>query len=310
MRLPTPRSLLNRSIYVPYVQVPAGRMVQLGGRGSTYVTDTPGPTPDAPTIVLLHAVGCTGLLTWFPSIGPLARRYRVVTLDLRWHGRGIQSEEFSLVDCADDVAALVDELDLGPVVVAGYSMGSIVAQRVWRQHPEIVAGLVLCATTDRFRASAAERSFHQAMELAMAATRGVAKSRVAVRAARSTARALDLQPDDMQEWALAQFRSTSPWAVAQAVAALGRHHSRPWLDRIDAPTAVVVTTRDKVLPPRHQLALAHRIPGATVHTVDAGHAACVMSFERFVPALLEATATVTARRRDLRPDASGPASRP
>ena len=38
-----------------------------------------------------------------------------------------------------------------------------------------------------------------------------------------------------------EFRSTSPWAVGQAVAALGRHHSRPWLSQIDVPTAVVVT---------------------------------------------------------------------
>src|SRR6478609_7238361 len=133
-------------------------MVELPGRGSTYVTDTPGPSPDAPAVVLLHAVGCTGLLTWFPSIEPLSRRFRVVTLDLRWHGRGIQSEEFSVRDCADDAAALVEVLGLDEVVVAGYSMGSIVAQRVWRQHPHLVAGLVLCATTDRFRGTLAERT--------------------------------------------------------------------------------------------------------------------------------------------------------
>ncbi|GAA4719445.1 hypothetical protein GCM10023349_44320 [Nocardioides conyzicola] len=291
------RQLLGR-VYVPYVRIPEGRMVELPGRGSTYVTDTPGPTPDSPTIVLLHAVGCTGLLTWFPSIGPLSRRFRVITLDQRWHGRGIQSDEFSLVDCADDVAALVDVLGLEDVIVAGYSMGSIIAQRVWRQHPDKVGGLVLCATTDRFRSSVAEKSFHAGMEIAMLGTRGLSRSRVAVRAARTAASALDLAPDDVHDWAFAEFRSTSPWAVGQAVAALGRHHSRPWLSRIDVPTAVVVTTQDHVLPPRHQLALARRIPGATIHDIRAGHAACTLQSERFVPALLEAATTVNARRRD------------
>ena len=72
----------------------------------------PAPTPDSPTVVLLHALGCTGLLTWFPAIEPLSRRYRVVTLDQRWHGQGIQSDDFSLYDCADDVAALIDVLEL------------------------------------------------------------------------------------------------------------------------------------------------------------------------------------------------------
>ena len=213
---------------------------------------------------------------------------------------GIQSEEFSLYDCADDVAALIDVLDLRHVIVAGYSMGSIVAQRVWRQHPDKIDGLVLCATTDRFRSSVAERLFHQGMEVAMFGTRGLSRSRTAVRAARTAADVLDLQPNDLHDWAFAEFRSTSPWAVGQAVAALGRHHSRPWLSRIDVPTAVVVTLKDKVLPPANQIALARRIPGATIHDIQAGHAACVLESERFVPALLEAVSTVNARRRDFR----------
>ena len=301
----SPGAFVRRRYYVPRVPIPEGRTVELPGRGTTHVTDTPGPSPDSPTVLLLHAVGCTGLLTWFPSIGPLSRRYRVVTMDQRWHGRGIQSPEFSIHDCADDVAALIDTLGLRDVMVAGFSMGSIIAQRVWRQHADKIDGLVLCATTDRFRSSIAERLFHQSVEVAMAGARGVSRSRTAVRAARQTARALDLDPEDMHDWVLAEFRQTSPWAVGQAVAALGRHHSRPWLGRIDVPTAVVVTLRDKVLPPDNQIALARRIPGATVHAIDAGHASCVLESERFVPALLEAVDTVNARRRDSSRRASG-----
>ncbi|GAA2153761.1 hypothetical protein GCM10009844_38650 [Nocardioides koreensis] len=299
MTVPSPREVLRRQVYMPWALIPAGRMVELPGRGSTYVTDTAGPTPDAPTLVLLHAVGCTGLLTWYPAIQPLSRRFRVVTMDQRWHGRGIQSPQFSLHDCADDVAALVETLELRHVVVGGYSMGSIVAQRVWRQHPDRIEGLVLCATTDRFRSSVAERVFHQGLEVAMVGARGLSRSRTAVKAARTAARALDMEPSDIHDWAMAELRSTSPWAVGQALAALGRHHSRPWLDRIDVPTAVVVTLRDKVLDPDNQIALARRIPGATIHDIDAGHASCVLEAETFVPALVEAATTVDARRRDL-----------
>lgn len=298
MSLPSPLAFVRRSVYMPWAQIPEGRMVELPGRGSTYVTDTPGPTPDAPTIVLLHAVGCTGLLTWYPSIRPLSERFRVITFDQRWHGRGIQSDVFSLHDCADDVAALVEVLDLGPVIVAGYSMGSIIAQRVWRQHPEVTAGLVLCATTDRFRSSVSERLFHQGLEIAMLGARGVSRSRTAVRASRSAAAALDIATSDIHDWSLSQMRSTSPWAVGQAVAALGRHHSRPWLAKIDVPTAVVVTRGDKVIPAQRQLDLARKIPGATIHDIDAGHASCVLEAETFVPALVEAAATVQARRTD------------
>jgi pimeloyl-ACP methyl ester carboxylesterase len=250
-------------------------------------------------LLLLHAVGCTGLLTWFPAIPELSKRYRVVTLDQRWHGQGIMSEEFSLYDCADDTAALIELLGLEDVIVAGYSMGSIIAQRIWRQHPHLVSGLVLGATTDRFRNSPSEMLFFQTMALSMGALRGMSRSRTAMAAARGAARMLDIDnPDDLHDWALAEFRTTSPWAVAQAVAALGRHHSRPWLRRIDVPTAVVVMCRDRVIPAERQRALALRIPGATTHEVDTGHAGCVLSAEAFVPALVEACASVAARLRD------------
>jgi 3-oxoadipate enol-lactonase len=287
-------------VYIPWVPIPPGRMVELPGRGgATYVTDTPGPSPDSPTIVLLHALGTTGLLTWFPAIQPLSKRFRVVTLDQRWHGQGIRSEEFSLTDCADDVAALIDVLDLRDVVVGGYSMGSIVAQRVWRQHPDKVDGLVLGATTDRFQLNAAERGFFLGMGSTMLALRGVSRSRTALKAGRLAARG-GLAPSDMHEWALREFRSTSPWAVGQALAALGRHHSRPWIGRIDVPTAVVVMMRDRVIPTSRQIALARSIPGATIHEVDDGHAGCVLASEKFVPRFVEAAATVNARRRDFR----------
>lgn len=305
-----PLSLLQNKVYMPWAEIPPGRLVELPASagsvgGTTYVTDTPGPDPESPVLVLLHALGCTGLLTWYPAIAPLARRFRVITLDQRWHGQGIQSEEFSLADCADDAVALLDVLGIQKAIFGGYSMGSIVAQRVWRQHPDRVEGLVLAATTDKFQMNIAERGFFTGMGTAMLAARGVSRSRVAVRAARAAVDAVDFEPSDIQEWALREFKSTSPWAVMQALSALGRHHSRPWLPRIDVPTAVVVLNNDHVIPPSRQRALARMIPGATMHGIDAGHGGCVLESETFVPAFVEAAATVNARRRDFRQTATG-----
>lgn len=289
-----PHSLLRR-VPLPGGPIPSGHLLDLPGRGTTWVSDTPGPTADAPAIVLLHAVGCTGLLTWYPSIDALAQRYRVVTLDQRWHGRGIQSEQFSLHDCADDVAALIDVLDLDRPIVGGYSMGSIVAQRVWRQHPEKISGLVLAATIGHFRHGTKELLFHQGLEAAIGLTRGLPRTRTQHHA-EAWADRVEIDPfQDVHSWAIDEFRSTSSWALAQAVAALGRHHSHPWLRRIDVPTAVVITRKDKVLPPQDQWAVARAIPGATTHDIEAGHASCVLEADVFVPAFVEAVHTVRAR---------------
>ncbi|HET6153544.1 MAG TPA: alpha/beta hydrolase [Marmoricola sp.] len=295
MSLPTLPTLLRELVDVPEVVVPAGRWLDVPGRGRTWLTDVPGPTPEAPAVILLHAVGCTGMLTWFPVVEKLSAKYRVVVFDQRWHGRGIMSESFSIRDCADDVAAIANLLDLDWPIVAGYSMGSIVAQRCWRQHPKRFGGLVLAASTDHFRTNGTERLFHSSMELSMGALRTLSRSRSLSVATKATTEVL-LDPTDTHQWALAEWRSTSSWAVGQAVASLGRHHSTPWLHDIDIPTAVVVTTKDKVLSPERQRLIAATIPGATVHEAACGHAGCVLDSKIFIPAFLEAVDTTAGRR--------------
>src|SRR5687767_10633565 len=99
--------------------LPEGRHLELAGRGTTFVRDT-GPA-DGPTLLLLHGWTTSADLGWRSAFPALAEHFRVVALDHRGHGRGIRTEQrFSLEDCADDAAALVHALALGPVVPVGY----------------------------------------------------------------------------------------------------------------------------------------------------------------------------------------------
>ena len=123
--------------------LPPGRRILLPGRGTTFMREVAGP-PGAPTLMLLHGWIASGGLNWFQAFEPLSRHFRVIAPDLRGHGRGIRSwRHFRLTDCADDVAALVDRLDCGPVIAVGYSMGGPVAQLLWRRHAHLVSGHVL-----------------------------------------------------------------------------------------------------------------------------------------------------------------------
>jgi 3-oxoadipate enol-lactonase len=140
----------------PVGRLPRGHVVELSNRGSTYVVDS-GPTASGPTFVLLHSLACTGLLTWYPSLAMLRRFGRVVVFDQRWHGAGIASPRFLLEDCADDVAALADELNIETFIPVGFSMGSLVAQQVWRRHRDRVDALVLCAAAATFGRATHER---------------------------------------------------------------------------------------------------------------------------------------------------------
>src|SRR5688500_16415489 len=130
--------------------LPPGRRLKLPGRGTTFVREMEGP-PGAPTLVLLHGLGVSADLNWFRCYDALGRRYRVIAMAHRGHGRGIRSSRpFRLADCADDVAAVADELGIERVIPVGYSMGGPITQLVWKRHPDRVAGLVLCATARSF----------------------------------------------------------------------------------------------------------------------------------------------------------------
>ena len=112
----------------------------------------------APTVVLLHGWTATADLNWFACFAPLAEHFRVIALDHRGHGRGIRAGARSVsTDCADDVAALADVLGIERFIAVGYSMGGPIAQLLWQRHPELVAGLVLCATSSTFSGTARER---------------------------------------------------------------------------------------------------------------------------------------------------------
>jgi pimeloyl-ACP methyl ester carboxylesterase len=89
--------------------------------------------------------------------------------------------------------------------------------------------------------------------------------------------------------------------IAEAAAALGRFDSRPWIGDVDVPAAVVLTTRDRLVPAALQADLA-RASRATVHLVDGGHDVAAAAPEQFVPMLVEACDTVA--RRAFRGDAS------
>jgi pimeloyl-ACP methyl ester carboxylesterase len=283
--------------------MPTARRVELAGRGSTMAYEMAGP-PGAPTLLLLHGLGASGLLNWFLAFGPLGDHYRVVAMDLRGHGRGIPpGPRYRLADCADDAAALADALDIDHFIPVGYSLGGPIAQLLWHRHRERIDGLVLCATSRNFGGKITERVFFKGMWGPVAAVRAshlIPSPRRPKPPRRTTVFEGDCPSKDvivtnMTRWAFGELVRCTPTAAIGAMHALGRFSSHEWCREIDVPTAVVITLRDRLVAPSRQFKLAHAIPGATIHEVDSDHAACVLGARVFVPALLDACDSVAAR---------------
>lgn len=276
--------------------LPPGRPVELPGRGTTFVRHLDGPA-GAPTVVLLHGWTVNAALNWFAAFEPLAEHVNVVALDHRGHGRGIRTwRRFRLEDCADDVAALADQLDIERIIPIGYSMGGPIAQLVWRRHPDRVDGLVLCATSRNFGTGGAGGR-------AMVGMAGMASlmARATPRRVHRTLgdRLLDVRFDqsDLGRWARQQVIQNDTRMVVEAGQALAGFSSRNWIGDVDVPTAVVVTQLDSTVPPHRQRRLADAIPGATIHPVAGDHGVCSTDPAVFVPGLVAACRSVVARGR-------------
>jgi len=279
--------------------VPPGRFIDLPGRGTTFAVNVAGPA-GAPTLLLLHGLAVTGYLNWFPAFASLSQEFRVVTMDLRGHGRGIPLRgRFRLVDCADDAVALADALAIERFIPVGYSLGGPVAQLIWRRHPNRVAGMVLCATSRNFSGTAHERAFYSTLIAGIYGIQAVGHlpGPFHRKAPVPTSQRVEEEVEGgrIAPWALAELGQVSPDTVLQAMHAMGRFTSHAWIGEIDVPTAVVVTTKDRFVAPDRQLNLARAIPGATIHPTPAGHAACVLGAEHFVPSLMQACRSVAAR---------------
>jgi 3-oxoadipate enol-lactonase len=113
-------------------------MSQIGAVALYYETTGAG---DA--VVLIHGLG-SHVGDWKPQVEALSDTFRVITVDLRGHGRSDKpSGPYSIPDFSADVAALMRSLDAGPAHVVGLSLGGAVAFQLAVDAPALVRSLVI-----------------------------------------------------------------------------------------------------------------------------------------------------------------------
>ena len=137
---------------VPPRDFPPARTVIVPDRGEFFLRDTGGPQM-APVVLMLHG--------WIGERRSQLRRSlrrrdrgrlpRDRDRPSRPRARAAAAGPFRLLDCAADAAAVIRTLDLGAVIVYGYSMGGAIAQLIARDHPDVVDGLVLSGTAQHWQ---------------------------------------------------------------------------------------------------------------------------------------------------------------
>ena len=115
------------------------QFVDLGGGVTIHVADA-GPTDGAP-VMLVHGIP-QNWWEWHELIGPLAGDgYRVLCPDLRGAGwSSAPRDRYFKADMADDLAAVLDRLGVGPVRFVAHDWGGPVGILMMLRHPEKVRG--------------------------------------------------------------------------------------------------------------------------------------------------------------------------
>lgn len=223
--------------------------------------DVDGPD-GAPGLVLLNSIGTSGT-AWRAQVGPLAEQFRVVRIDARGHGRspavpvdGRSSGGTTIADLGDDVLAVLDELGLGRVHVAGLSLGGMTAMWLAIHHPDRIGRLALLGTSAHPGGPDAWRTRARTVR-----ADGMAAVATAVVGRWVTP---ELAERDPQLVAVLrdQLLGTDAETYAQCCEVLATLDLRSDLARIAAPTLVIAGADDQALPPDHQRLIADRIVGA------------------------------------------------
>jgi 3-oxoadipate enol-lactonase len=240
---------------MPYATGPGDHRIHYRSFGS----------PQNPPLVLIQGLMLDGRF-WFELPQLLAddpdQPWHVLVPDNRGVGlSALPRRPWTMADMADDVAAMLDGVGVRKAIVAGISMGGMIAQQLALRHPERVAGLVLMATWPGL-------PYGKLPELAMlrdllAPTLTQRRDLQALARLVLPARELDNAWEHLEGW-VGLIRDNPPRrrALIGQFGAITTHSTGHRLERIRVPVRVVTGDEDRLVPAQNSEILAARLPVA------------------------------------------------
>jgi pimeloyl-ACP methyl ester carboxylesterase len=214
-------------------------------------------------VVLIHGLG-SSTRDWEKQVTELSKDWRVITFDVRGHGKSNKPPgPYSIPQFSDDTAELIRQLDLGPVPVVGLSMGGMIAFQLAIDEPQLVHSLVIVNSTPEVKLTTLRARWEFLFRKLTVRLFGMHKM------GEILAKRLLPKPEQeallrilVNRWAendkrayLASLNAIIGWSVADRIAA------------IDCPTLVVTADQD-YSPVAHKEDYAARMQNARVSVID------------------------------------------
>lgn len=227
-------------------------------------------SPHNPTLVLIQGLMLDGRF-WFEMPELLAndpeQPWRVLVPDNRGTGQSdLPRRLWTMADMADDVAAMLDAVGVRKAVVAGISMGGMIAQQLALRHQERVAGLVLMATWPGL-------PYGKLPDLGMIRNL-VGSSLTQRRDLESLARLVLPERELANAWQhlegwvrLMRGQPPKRQTFLGQFGAITTHSTGHRLSRIQVPVRVVTGDEDRLVPAQNSELLAARLPNAELEVL-------------------------------------------
>jgi pimeloyl-ACP methyl ester carboxylesterase len=229
---------------------------------------------DGPALILTHGYSSTGEM-WAGQIAPLSKHFKVITWDMRGHGRSDYPEDqdqYSEAATVEDMAALLDAVGAKDAIVGGLSLGGYMSLAFHATYPERTRALLIIDTGPGYKNDQARYGWNQ---------------NAIRRAERYEADGLPDLTKASAEVRLARHRDATGLARA-ARGMLTQRNARviESLPNIKVPAIVIVGADDTPFLAASDY-MAAKIPGAKKAVIEgAGHSANIDQPARFNAALM------------------------
>src|SRR5438874_11822585 len=207
-------------------------------------------------LILIHGFPHNRSL-WADQLFGLCDRCRVIAPDLRGFGESKPAPPWSMESFADDIAELMERLEIESAVIGGLSMGGYVAFEFLRKYGDRVNSLILANT--RPGADSEEGKMKRRDLQRVAQTGGaiaVADAQIMGMVGKTTR---DTHPEIVQRMHAMMESAPVEGIVGALEAMMNRRDSTPLLSEIDVPVLIVTGEEDALISPKESRAMHEAI---------------------------------------------------
>jgi len=223
-------------------------------------------------LVLIMGLG-GGSSLWWEQVAFFSQEYQVINYDSRGVGYSDKPDiPYSMDMLIDDAAGLLEQLGIRRAHVYGVSMGGMVAQGLALRYPEMVASLILGATTcgGAHSVIASQETLEQLFSIMSLPVEEVVRVSTTVTFSPAF---IERCPEKTKEWLKKGAESPpSPLGFKRQAEAASGFDTYDRLPHLRIPALVLAGTEDLLIPVENSVTLASRIPRAELVLFEgAGH---------------------------------------